>query len=111
MAPIADFQSFYAGFPVGQLCLGLLRGAVCENGAVVFRSETIAEGQGSGSAVFKIRDNGDDNDDDQYNRSNDELHVREVIGHCVLLCGPFRDGRGLKRGGFPTEKGPIRSPS
>lgn len=31
------------------------------------------------------------------NRCNDELGIREVIEHCVLLCGQTRDGRWLMK--------------
>jgi hypothetical protein len=58
-----------------------------QDSAVVLRSEAIAEGRSLGFAVLKIRGDGDDNNNDEYNCSNDELGIREVIEHCVLLCG------------------------
>jgi hypothetical protein len=58
-----------------------------QNSAVVLRSEAIAEGCGLGFAALKIHGDGYDNNNDEYNCSNDELGIREVIKHCVLLCG------------------------
>jgi hypothetical protein len=94
-AEVADFQSFHAGFPVGQFGFGFVRGAVRENGAVVLGAETIAEAAGAGFAVFKIQTEGDGNDEEEYNHGNGDLGIRELKLHGDLLCGNVRDGKGL----------------
>jgi hypothetical protein len=77
---------------------------VLENGAVVFRPETVAESKGALSAALKEHANRDKNQDDEHNGCNDELGRREVVTHeavvihCILLCGIGREGKGFMVG-------------
>jgi hypothetical protein len=93
-AEIADFQGFDPGLAVGKFCFGPLRGAVLEDSAAVLRSEAIAEGQSACSALMNEPYNCDDNEEDQYNCGTDKLGIREVIKHCVLLCGNSSAAKG-----------------
>ncbi|SPE17854.1 hypothetical protein SBA5_1100034 [Candidatus Sulfotelmatomonas gaucii] len=95
-AEFADFQCVHAGFTVAQFCLGLARRAMLQNGAVVLRSETIAQGLSAGSAAMNEPYNCDDNEEDKYNYGTDQLGIREVIEHCVLLCGISATAKGGK---------------
>jgi hypothetical protein len=83
---------------------------VLDNGAVILGSNAIAEGPGAGFAALQVHKNGDDSDHDEYERGDDELGVREVREHCVLLCGYARDGKGWMggTGTQPIMSGPAR---
>jgi hypothetical protein len=65
-----------------------------KNGAVVLAAETLAKGRGFGFAALDESANDDENHDDEHNRGQDELDIRELIEHTVklkmhfiLLCG------------------------
>jgi hypothetical protein len=53
--------------------------------AVVLRSETIAVRRGFGFATLKIYGNDENRDNDEYDRCNDELEIRKLELHCILL--------------------------
>jgi hypothetical protein len=38
--------------------------------------------------------NCDDNEEDKYNYGTDKLGIREVVEHCVLLCGISATAKG-----------------
>jgi hypothetical protein len=92
---VADLEGFHAGFAVGKFCFGLLRGSVRDDGAIVFRSETILQGEGAGFAVLKVCRKDDGQDEDKRGYGKGDLSVRELKIHCVLLCGNVRYGKGL----------------
>jgi hypothetical protein len=54
---------------------------VRNNGTVVFRSETIAEGHGADSAALNERANHNENKNNEYSDSNDKLGLCEVVTH------------------------------
>jgi hypothetical protein len=93
-AEVADFEGYNTGFAIGQLGFGFVRSAELCNGAIILCAETFAQAHGLGFAVFKVGGNSDENHDDEYNRGQSELGIREVIKHsvelklhCILLCG------------------------
>jgi hypothetical protein len=85
-AEIANPQCVHAGFTIGQFFLGRIQRAMLQDGAVVLRSETIAEGRSLGFAAPKIIASDDDHND-EYSYCNDDLGNRELMKHCLLLCG------------------------
>lgn len=76
----------HAGCAAGQFRLGLPRRTVLQNSAIVFQSLPVTQGRSLNSAVFKILDSGDGNNDEYY-RCNGEHANREVVEHCVLPGG------------------------
>jgi hypothetical protein len=70
------------------------------NGAVVLGSKLIAQLQCACFAVLNYRDDDDENGDGKNHRSNNDLGIREIethelMIHFVLLCGIDRDCQGL----------------
>jgi hypothetical protein len=84
-AEIADLHGFNAGFAVSQLAFGLVHGALGKNGEVVLCAETIAKVLGFDFAALKVSANGDEHQDDEYNRGDDELVIRDAIEYSVEL--------------------------
>jgi hypothetical protein len=68
---------------------------VLENGAIVFGTEVMLEVLGTGFANVKVNANDDEKADYDEKRDICRLGVCEVKGHCDLLCGAVRDGKGL----------------
>jgi hypothetical protein len=99
-----DFERVDASLEAGKFGLGFPPGAVRQNSAIVFRSETIAEGLGF--ALFKNSGNDDENNKKDGDRNNDDLGTRELTEHCVLLCGVSATAKG-EWGGSPGGKEPA----
>jgi hypothetical protein len=81
-----SLQCVHAVFTISQICLGRFQRALHLDGAIVLGTEAIAEGRRPGFAALKIIAN-DDYNNNEYNYSDEELGTRELMKHCVLLCG------------------------
>jgi hypothetical protein len=83
-AEFVNPHGVHAVFTKGQICLGCFQGAMHLDSSVVLSSEAIAESRSPGFAASKIIAN-DDKQNDEYDYCNEDLGIRELVKHCVLL--------------------------
>src|SRR5580658_9449500 len=86
-AEFANVQCIHTGFALGQLCFGFAWRAMLQNSAGIFRPESIAEGLSAVFAAMLESRNRDDNEENKHYCCGDELGIRKVVRHCVLLGG------------------------